>query len=92
MRRRSSPNWEQRRGYRCAEPKPERSIRKRLGNSGEPLIDGRDLVLQGFDLSSAGGIQDTYRRSAAGALNDGELVGSRQPALSARAQNRVRRI
>ena len=48
-------------------------IRQRLRDPVEPLIDRRDLVLQGFYLSSGSGAQDTNRRSASGALNDRDL-------------------
>lgn len=37
----------------------ERSLRQRLGNPVEPIIDGRDLVLQRFDLSTGGRVERT---------------------------------
>ena len=45
MRRKPSPSLKQQRDYRCAERKGEKSIRERLGNPGQPVVDGRDLLL-----------------------------------------------
>jgi hypothetical protein len=52
------------------------SLLERLRDAAEPLVDRRDLVLEGFNLRSRCRVEGAGRRSALGALNHRELVAA----------------